>query len=166
MLRYAKQYLPISTVKTMYKSLVEPYFRYCSPVWGNAWVTYIEKLQKLQNRAAKLVTNSPFDVTALPVIRALQWPTVRELIYFESQKMVFRSLNGDAPSYMNKMFTRVNNSTTRYLRNADVNLRLPLLKSAGGQKCFSYRGAKLWNSLGTEVRHSSTLRVFKKEMQK
>ena len=166
MLRYAKQYLPISTVKTMYKSLVEPYFRYCSPVWGNAGVTYIEKLQKLQNRAAKLITNSPFDATALPVIRALQWPTVRELIYFESQKMVFRSLNRDAPSYMNKMFTRVNNSTARSLRNADVNLRLPLLKSAGGQKCFSYRGAKLWNSLGTEVRHSSTLRVFKKEMQK
>ena len=90
----------------------------------------------------------------------------RELIDFESQKMVFRSLNGDAPSYMNKMFTRVNDSTARSLRNADVNLRLPLLKSAGGQKCFSYRGAKLWNSLGTEVRNSSTLRVFKKEMQK
>ena len=55
-------------------------------------MTVIEKLQKLQNRAAKLVTNSPFDATALPVIRALQWPTVRELIDFESQKMVFRSL--------------------------------------------------------------------------
>ena len=113
-------------------------------------MTVIEKLQKLQNRAAKLVTNSQFDATALPVIRALQWPTVRELIDFESQKMVFRSLKGDAPSYMNDMFTRVNNSTARSLRNAEVYLRLPLLKSAGGQKCFSYRGAKLWNSLGTD----------------
>ena len=55
MLRYAKQYLPLSTVKTMYKSLVEPNFRYCCPVWGNAGVTVIEKLQKLQNRAAKLI---------------------------------------------------------------------------------------------------------------
>ena len=99
-------------------------------------MTYIEKLQKLQNRAAKLVTNSPFDATALPVIRALQWPTVRELIDFESQKIVFRSLNGDAPSYMNKMFTRVNDSTVRSLRNAEVNLTLPSLKSEGGQKCF------------------------------
>ena len=166
MLRYAKQYLPLSTVKTMYKSLVEPYFRYCCPVWGNAGVTVIEKLQKLQNRAAKLVTNSPFDATALPVIRALQWPTVRELIDFESQKMVFRSLKGDAPSYMKDMFTRVNNSTARSLRNAEVDLRLPLLKSAGGQKCFSYRGAKLWNSLGTDAKNSSTLRAFKREVEK
>ena len=95
-------------------------------------MTVIEKLQKLQSRAAKLVTESPFDATALPVIRALQWPTVRELIDFESQKMVFISLKGDAPSYMNDMFARVNNSTARSLRNAEVNLRLPLLKSAGG----------------------------------
>ena len=88
-------------------------------------MTVIETLQKLQNRTAKLITNSPFDATALPVIRALQWPTVRELIDFESQKMVFRSVEGDAPSYMSDMFTRVNNSTARSLRNAEVNLRFP-----------------------------------------
>ena len=46
--------------------------------------------------------------------------------------MVFRSLKGDAPSYINEMFTRVHNSTARSLRNAEVNLRLQLLKSAGG----------------------------------
>ena len=45
--------------------------------------------------------------------------------------MVFRSLKGDAPSNMNDMFTRVNNSTARSLGNAEVNLRLPLLKSVG-----------------------------------
>ena len=64
------------------------------------------------------------------------------------------------------MFTRVNNSTARSLRNAEVNLQLPLLKSAGGQKCFSYRGAKLWNSIGTEAKYSSNLRDFKREVQK
>ena len=56
--------------------------------------------------------------------------------------------------------------SARSLRNAEVNLRLPLLESAGEQKCFSYRGAKLWNSLGTEAKNSSTLRAFKREVQK
>ena len=41
-----------------------------------------------------------------------------------------------------------------------------LLKSAGGQKCFSYSGAKLRNSLGTAAKNSSTLRGFKREVQK
>ena len=98
---------------------------------------------------------------------ALQCPTVRELIDLDSQKMVFRSLKGDTPSYMNDMFTRVNNATAHSLRNAEVNLQLPLLKSGGGgQKCFSYRGAKLCNSIGTEAKDSSTLRAFKSEVQK
>ena len=77
-----------------------------------------------------------------------------------------RSLKGDAPSYMKDMFTRVNNSTARSLRDAEVDLRMPLLKSAGGQKCFSYRGAKLWNNLGTDAKNSSTLRAFKREVEK
>ena len=46
--------------------------------------------------------------------------------------MVLRSLKRNVPSYMHDTFTRVNNSTARSLRNAEVNLRLPLLKSAGG----------------------------------
>ncbi len=79
--------------------------------------------------------------------------------------MIFKSLNGDVPPYIKDMFTRVNESTERSLRNSEVNLRLPLLKSVGGQKCFSYRGAKLWNSLGTEIKTSPTLRAFIKQVQ-
>ena len=37
MLRYAKRYLPLVTVQMMYKSLVEPHFRYCCPVLGGCW---------------------------------------------------------------------------------------------------------------------------------
>ena len=85
-------------------------------------MTVIEKLQKLQNRAAKLVTNSAFDAPALPFIRALQWPTLRELIDFESHKMVFISFKGDAPFYMNDLLMRVNNAIARSLRNSEVNL--------------------------------------------
>ena len=67
MLRYSKQYLPIKSVQTMYNSLVEPYFRYCCPVWGVCGITALDKLQKLQNRAARIVTNSPYNASALPI---------------------------------------------------------------------------------------------------
>ena len=36
MLRLAKRYLPLETVQMMYRSLIEPYFRYCYPVRGSA----------------------------------------------------------------------------------------------------------------------------------
>ena len=84
MLRYSKQYLPIKSVQTMYKSLIEPYFRYCCPVWGVCGITAPDKLQKLQNRAARIVTNSPsYNASAFPIIRKLGWQTVNDLIVNE-----------------------------------------------------------------------------------
>ena len=72
-----------------------------------------------------MITNSSFDASPLPVIRALGWSTVREIIDLESARIVYKSLNGDGPSYMSDMFTKVNFSTTRSLRNSDYDLRVP-----------------------------------------
>ena len=73
MLRFSKK--PIVTVQKMYRILVEPYFRYSCPVWGVAGSNAINRLQKFQNRAARIVTNSACDASALPIIRNLVGPT-------------------------------------------------------------------------------------------
>ena len=39
----------------LYRTLVEPYFRYCSTTWGKCGQTLLDKLQTLQNRAARIV---------------------------------------------------------------------------------------------------------------
>ena len=61
MLRLAKRFLPLETVQMMYRSLIEPYFRYCCPIWGSASSTNLQRLQKLHSRAARIVTDSPYD---------------------------------------------------------------------------------------------------------
>ena len=40
---------------------------------------------------------------------------LREIIDLESARIVYKSLNGDAPSYMSDMFTKVNVSTTQIM---------------------------------------------------
>ena len=105
MLRYAKRYLPLVTVQAMYKSLVEPHFRYCCPVGGGAaGITALQKLQKLQNRAARIVTNSPYDANSQPLIQKLGWPTIQELIESETGKVVYEALHNEAPDYLKGLF--------------------------------------------------------------
>ena len=53
-LRRVKQYVSVRSLQIIYKSLVLPYFDYCSMVWGNCNQTEQQKLQKLQNRAARI----------------------------------------------------------------------------------------------------------------
>ena len=69
--------------------------------------------------------------------------------------MVYKSLNALAPDYLRNLFQSVSEATDRQLRNSISGLRLPLLKTASGQKSFAYRGAKVWNDLDSGVKASS-----------
>ena len=48
MLKFSKRYLPKESLIMLYRSLIEPYFRYCCPVWGSCGASALDKLQKLQ----------------------------------------------------------------------------------------------------------------------
>ena len=54
-------------------------------------------LQKLQNRAARIVTNSGYDSSASALIKTLNWPTVAGMIKVETACMVYKSINDLAP---------------------------------------------------------------------
>ena len=160
-LKHAKKFLPGVTLENLYTGIVEPHFRYCCSVWGCCGSSEIKQLQKLQNRAARIVTNSSFDSPSRPLIERLGWKTIEQLISNESKTMVFKSLNDLAPQYLSSLFKRNSQCSTRCLRNTETDLRLPKKTSANGQKCFSFRGAKLWNSLSAESKQASSLNSFK-----
>lgn len=51
------------------------------------------------------------------------------------------------PQYHSDLFTKNTAHAARSLRNTSADLRLPLKGSTNGQKWFSFRGSKSWNSL-------------------
>ena len=61
-IKRVKPFAPQSTLLNVYISLVQSHFHYCSLVWGNWGKTLSNKLQKLQNRSARVITSSNFDV--------------------------------------------------------------------------------------------------------
>ena len=48
----------------------------------------------------------------------------------------------------------------RKTRNCDQ-LQIPLYTSAAGQRSFKFRGAKIWNSLDTDLKEHKSLKNFK-----
>ena len=59
-IRRTKKYVKQDTLNVMYHSLVLPYFDYCSFVWGNCSQTLKDKVQRLQNRAARVITGDRY----------------------------------------------------------------------------------------------------------
>ena len=54
-------FVAMHTGVEMYKGLIEPYCDYCSAVWAGLSQQLSDKLQKLQNCAARVITNSSYD---------------------------------------------------------------------------------------------------------
>ena len=125
-LKYAKKFFTQDTLSKMYRGIVEPHFRYCCSVWGCYGKTRIDNLQKLQNRAARIVTNSSFRVSAADLIKRLGWPTISDIILSETATIMYKSTNSLAPEYLSELFVQNSALTTMRLRNTKADLRVPL----------------------------------------
>ena len=144
----------------IYNALVQPHFDYCSIVWGNCGKTLSERLQKLQNRAARILTSSSYDADARYLLQQLGWKDLITQRQIQVALMVFKALNDLAPDYLSSMFTE--RSTSGYvLRDSTNKLNVPLPRTNYLKRSFSYRGATLWNSLPCNLRQEKSLNRFK-----
>ena len=119
--------------------------------------------QSMHNRASRIVTNSAYDASALPIIRKLGWPTINELIESENLKMVYKSVNNQAPIYLTEMFVRLSDACKRELRNTKTDLVVPRRKSAFGQKCFHIRVLNYGTMVRLKSNHQNRMKYSKNE---
>ena len=73
---------------------------------GCTWLgaTLNDRLQKLQNRAARVITRSTYDISSSYLLNELQWNSLS--IEHQNQKavVIFKTLNGQTPQYLEQMF--------------------------------------------------------------
>ena len=72
-LRRVKPFLKTENLIVIYRSIIEPYFTYCCIVWDSISETQIVNLQKLQNRAARIITGASYLQRSSDVLCALGW---------------------------------------------------------------------------------------------
>ena len=68
----ARPFISCKTAVQVYTALIQPYFDYCCSVWDELGGTLATKLQKLQNRAARVITRSSYDADAGALLTLLQ----------------------------------------------------------------------------------------------
>ena len=160
-IKRVKPFVPQSTLLNIYNSLVQSHFDYCSLVWGNCGKTLSNKLQKLQNRAARVITSSSYDVDVDSLFHNLSWKELHTQRQIRKAFMVFKSLNGLVPEYLTSKFVTRNVSNSA-LRDSANKLVFPFPRTNYMKNIFSYSGATLWNSLPYNIRESSSLHQFKR----
>ena len=137
--------VPQATLHLIYQALIQPHFDYCNIVWGNCGITLQTKIQKLQNRAAHVLTYSNYDTDAGYLFELLGWKNLASQQQIQRATMVYKSLHGLAPDYLCSKFER--RKTAYNLRDSENKLNVPLPRTNYYKNSFSYSGATLWNSL-------------------
>ena len=142
-------------------SLVQPHFDYCDSVWGNCTKALANKLQKLQNRAARILTHSNYDANADFLIQQLGWKKLHSQRSIHMAVMIYKSLNGLAPDYLSAKFLDRSSVCNYSLRDTEGKLAVPMPHTNYMKNSFSYSGAVLWNSLPIELRQANSLTAFR-----
>ena len=160
-----RKFVPREILLTIYNSLIQPHFDYCSVVWGCCSKGLSQKLQKLQNRAARIITFSNYDSNVDELLRNLNWKKLDHQRAVNKAIMMYNTVNNQTPDYISSRFFPRNERLTYNLRNVDCKLSVLQPRTNYGKRSFSYSGAVLWNGLPNEIKQSTSLNDFKTKLR-
>ena len=94
---------------------------YCNSLLKGIPKYHLERLQKLHNKAARIVKKSPLREDSKELLKGLHWLPVEHRIDFKLACLIFKCLNGLAPPYLDDLIEKY--QPTKSLRSAGQNLK-------------------------------------------
>ena len=137
---------------------------YCNSLLFGTPKSCTGRLQKLQNRAARLVTKTPIRVNITPVLKDLHCLPIEKRIEFKIACIVFNCIHGISPCYLKSLVNLYN--PPRTLRSSSsVLLESTLTRTKFLERSFSHSAPRIWNSLSPTTRNTQNLSCFKKYLK-
>lgn len=163
LLRQLSNYVPIHAQKLFYQGYILPLFDYGSVTWGTTSTTNIERLSKLQKRAARVILKADFTTPSALMFQELGWTSVAGRIKYNKAVLTYKALNNMTPEYITNLLKPMSQAHSLNLRSgSNGTLYIPRSRTALYSGAFSCSAPRLWNSMPLEVRNSESLNVFKK----
>ena len=160
-----KSYLTPDCLETLVHAFITSKLDYCNALYLGVPNCIIEKLQSVQNAAARLITGTRSRDHITPVLYNLHWLPVNQRIKYKVLLMIFKCRNDMSPSYISEIF--VPYQPARNLRSSDADLLVvPFTRSSYiRERAVSHAGPRLWNALPLDIRQSASVDIFKKKLK-
>ena len=132
-------------------AIILPYFDYCSLVWTNCSEYLLEKMQKMENTAARVITGRRYEIATKEIFKELHWQPLADR--WEKNKLLFmhKVKNGELPESMNQLF-EISNDENYNLRSNGNDFFLQKPTTNYMKKVITSNGAMAWNNLSRNVK--------------
>lgn len=139
--------------ESIYKAMIRPILMYCYQLQLGLPEGTIDKLQSIQNRAAKIASpREPLEC----------WDKVAEVRNRRVAIDVFKCLNGLSPEEFSQYFKRHQHG--KDTRGNNSSLVLPPIRTETGKRMFAFQGAQIFNKLPKDIRDEESLVRFKHKL--
>lgn len=159
-----RDHLDRETAQLLVQALVISRLDYCNSVLSGCSTSLLSKLQRLQNRAARLVLDAPKYSPSTPLLKQLHWLPVRLRVEYKILSLVHKSLYHTAPSYLQDLISAY--SPPRTLRSGGQSmLVVPKTRTTFGDRAFSVTGPRLFNELPRDLREVTSSVQFLRRLK-
>ena len=130
---------------------------------GACHKTYLSNLQRIQNRCARICANNfNYDISSITLLKQLKWMNIQTRFNYFTGIFMFKFVNNLLPPTFDYKFSfvkEIHNYATHASSAEDITL--PKCRTEFLKRTLCYTGPKLWNSLPTNLRNSSSIQSFK-----
>ena len=156
--------LHLSAATALANSLVSSKLDYCNSLYSGISQANLNKLQRIQNSLARVITNTSKYQHITPTLKKLHWLPIRQCIDFKLCLLTYKTLANQQPSYLyNSLSFPLHFVSTR--SSDSLVLSIPYVRTSLGKRAFSVVGPRLWNSLPPDIRSSSSLLTFRSKLK-
>ncbi len=106
--------LSVSDAEKLVHAFMTSRLDYCNALLGGCPASSINKLQIVQNAAARVLTRSRKYDYITPILQSLHWLPIKFRISYKILLLAYKALNDLAPAYLTNLLSRYN--PTRSLR--------------------------------------------------
>ena len=121
----------------------------------------LNRLQGVQNAAARLLTGTKKYDHITPILTELHWLPIKYRIEFKIL-LTFKAVHGLAPGYVTSLIEQRRLRPGLRSSGTGITLHVPITHLRGyGDRAFSSIAPRLWNSLPSSLREIDSIELFK-----
>ena len=107
--------IPLALAKKIAMALVTSKLDYCNSLLHEIPAKDLQKLQRVRNCLARVVTKASRFSRFIPLLKSLHWLPIKFRIQFKICTFVFRCLNDGQPFYLSSLFFSID--SVKHLRS-------------------------------------------------
>ena len=156
-----RHYLDMEHIRTIYYTMIYSRLKYGCIVTGQTYINHIHKIQTLQNRLLKVISQKPYRFPTNKLHNELSILKYTDMVEQETLSFVYQYIHGKLPIVFNKYFTHRYEPTEMIAEKRKRRFTPPIHYNFIGACTIKVVGSQLLNINAPKLKLDNSIKTFR-----